>query len=831
MKRTFFKILTFLLFLSPSAGAAPGAQTPNSASEQATNGRHVYIDWVQDPPEVSVCRGHYVKPVFDGAQNPNTVIEADSSLFLKTGQSELTGNVKIEEPNRRLIANHVTLQRNDAGKIENATALGEVRFEAPDYRVTSEKAQIIFENNATTLWQSEYRWFSRHARGVAEKAYTADKEPVTFFKATYTTCAPDDNLWLLKAKKVVLNDETGRGETYHTMLYMKDMPVFYLPYFNFPIDDRRKTGFLTPEFRNSSRSGFSVKTPYYLNLAPNYDATLSPYWMDDRGLQMGLQTRYLDKLHSGIFNGEYLPHDRAFINFRERKLASGEVPTDDPRYINLKDASSDRWFVNLSGRGQYDKHWGTYLEFNQVSDDEYFVDFGSDLFADNERILRRRAETNYHGQDLNAFIYIQDYQILQPYETTLIDEPYRILPLAEAHYRPYMPKYPFQFSLDSQIAFFNKQGDDDLPTTNPPHGERYHLAPKLSFPQRKAYGYITPSATLYSTYYDLGLSDVDESLGQPEYITRNIPALDTDAGLIFERDIQLFHQSYQQTLEPRLYYLYIPNINQNQVPVFDSARYEFLTSQLFRQNRFSSFDRINDANQVSYALTTRLYDYAMGAERLKATVGQIAYFRNRDVTLCDTDLDPACRDIEDPSSEAKTSPIVGDILYRLSSRWYFAGDGRFDTYDTNTDLASARLHFNPEARKNIHVGFRYEQSGDLSLNNIIGDTRRDLVQSDVGFSWGITNNTTVLGRWYYDIQNEFSIDTFGGLEYEGCCYAVRLGARHYLRLNTGESSDRAFDTEYFLQWIFKGLGSVGKSSVDYFAATLPGYEDRFEVKL
>lgn len=830
MKRTFCKILTFLACLTPTLGVCADAPTSSEASEQAIQ-QHVFIDWVPDPPEISVCRGHYLKPTFTASPNPNTLIEADSSLFLQSGQSELKGNVRIEEPNRRLIANQVTLERNDLGQILEAQAHGEVTFEAPDYRVISDKAQIIFKNNDTTLWNSEYRWFSHHARGVADKAYTADQEPVTFLKATYTTCAPGDNLWVVKANKLVLNNATGRGQSYNTTLYMKDLPVLYLPYFSFPIDDRRKTGFLTPEFRNRTRSGFSVKAPYYLNLAPNYDATLAPYWMEKRGMQVDLQTRYLDPMHHAIFNGEYLPQDRAFAHFQERKLASNEVPPEDPRYINLAEASTNRWFVNFSAQGQYARHWGTYLEFNQVSDDEYFVDFGSDLFQDNERILRRRAEVNYHGQDLNAFVYAQDYQILQPYETTLLDEPYRIFPLAEAHYRPYMPQYPFQFDLDTQLAIFDRQTDDDLPTTNPPHGDRYHLAPKLGFPLRKPYGYITPSATLYSTYYDLTLSQADVLLGQPAQIARNIPAFDADMGLFFDRDITVFKQSYQQTLEPRLYYLYIPNIPQNDVPIFDSARYEFLTPQLFRQNRFSGFDRINDANQVSYALTTRLYDYNMGAERLKATIGQIAYFRNRDVTLCDTDLDPLCGTVEDPSSEAKTSPIVGDILYRLSSHWYLSGDGRFDTHQTDSDLISARFHYNPLANKNIHLGFRYEQSGDLALSDIIGDTRKDLIQSDLGFSWGVTSNTTLLGRWYYDIRNNFSIDTFGGLEYEGCCYAVRLGARHYLRLNTGESADRTFDTEYFLQWIFKGLGSVGKSSVDYFAATLPGYEDRFEVKL
>lgn len=792
--------------------------------------RHVIVDWAEDPPHVNVCDGHYVLPDLSNITQENPVITGDSTTLLLTGESHLVGNVIVEEPGRRLFANEITLQRTAEGEITEGAALGGVLLEEDDFRVLGDKATLVFENNATTVYGAEYRWYARQARGNAAKAFTETGKPLYLYDASYTTCKPDDNLWLLKAKKVVLNDKTGRGESFHTQLRMKNMPVFYVPYFNFPIDSRRKTGFLTPEFRSSTRSGREVTAPFYFNLAPNYDATYTPHWMSDRGYQNGLQLRHLSSLHESEFNGQYIGHDRAFATFRDKKLASAEVPDPaDPRRAHLRNASSERWLLNFSSRGHYGEHWRSALDFNEVSDDNYFVDFGANRFGEDERFLRRRAQADYFNQEFTARMLVQDYQTLQPFEASLVEEPYRIMPQLETFYYPFMNDYPFQFKNEAQVANFQHNSDtlaQDTPTT----GQRYHVEPTLSFPRYRPYGYITPEFTFYGTYYDLDRSRADDANSKPKTVTRTLPAGSVDAGLFYERDITLFHKSYLQTLEPRAFYLYIPKDNQNDIPDFDTTRYSFTTSQLFRKNRFSSIDRINDANQVSLALTTRFYDQQLGGERFSATIGQIVYFRNRDVTLCDSDVDPSCVENEDPASTAKTSPVVANAYYRLSPYWSILADGRYDFHDSKRDLASGRFHYQRDNRHIVYIGGRYEQSGDLVEDPTLGDQKVDLIQSDIGFSWALNERLNVLGRWYYDLRNTYTADAYGGLEYENCCYAVRAGARRYLKLNTGQSGAREYDTEYFLQWIFKGLGGVGRSPVDYFTNNLPGYEDRFEVK-
>jgi LPS-assembly protein len=276
--------------------------------------------------------------------------------------------------------------------------------------------------------------------------------------------------------------------------------------------------------------------------------------------------------------------------------------------------------------------------------------------------------------------------------------------------------------------------------------------------------------------------------------------------------------------------LYAPDVNQNDIPNFDTAYYEFTTSQLFRINRFSGYDRIGDANQISLALTSRFYDEQLGDQRFNATIGQIYYFQDQDVMLCNTDLDPDCFKIENPTARNTTSPIVADTLYRFDPNWYFTMDARYYAPNSKADLFSGRLHYQTRPRDIIHIGFRYEATGNELGDEFIGEGSEDLLQSDIGLTWGLGQQLTVLGRWYYDLRNSFTVDAFGGLEYENCCYAVRLGARRYLMINTGEASAREFDTEFFFQWIFKGLGGVGRSPVDYFTTNLPGYQDRFEVQ-
>lgn len=789
-------------------------------------------DWLQDPPGVNVCRGHYALPTFPEHPSANIDIHADDSYFvLGSGESELTGNVLIEEPGRRLYADKVTLLRDAQGNAIEAKALGGILVETPEYRLWGDNATVLLANNDTTLWNAEYRWYERQARGVASEAHTAEGQPLVMYNATYTTCAPDDNLWQLKSKKVVLDQESGRGSTWHTQLLMKDIPVLYVPYFNFPIDDRRKTGFLNPEFRTSSINGPSLRTPYYLNLAPNYDATLYPYYMNDRGLQMGAEYRFLLSQFNGQAYGEFLNDDRAFAHFRERKLDSDEIPDpEDPRRKNLQDASDNRWLASFVGHGKHGKHWSTYLEYLEVSDDEYLIDFGSNTFGDDQRQLRSRAEASYIDESISGSIYIQDYQTLQPFEANLVAPPYRILPSAQAYYAPYMPDYPFVFNVGTQATLFRHSSEPFIHET-PTYGNRYHLAPTLSAPFRRSYGFFIPTTTLMETYYDLTLSHTNETLGFPSVDNRAIPMTSADMGLIFERNTSWFNRSYVQTLEPRLFYLYVPDINQNDIPVFDTAYYEFTSAQLFRTNRFSGIDRIGDANQVSLALTTRYYDDILGDQRFNATVGQIYYFRNRNVMLCNTDLDPLCFELENPTADAKTSPLVGDTLYRFNPEWYFTADARYGINDTETDLFSGRLHYQTQPRDIIHVGLRYEESGNELGEDLIGEDSEDLLQSDIGVTWGVGQQFTLLGRWYYDLRNSFTVDAFGGLEYEGCCYAVRMGARRYLMINTGEASAREFDTEIFLQWIFKGLGGVGRSPVDYFTTSLPGYRDRFEVEM
>jgi len=301
-----------------------------------------------------------------------------------------------------------------------------------------------------------------------------------------------------------------------------------------------------------------------------------------------------------------------------------------------------------------------------------------------------------------------------------------------------------------------------------------------------------------------------------------------DSGLFFDKNSHFFTTPYTQTLEPRLFYLFTPNHNQDDIPLFDTDNYEFYTDQLFRTNRFNGLDRIGDANQMSLALTSRLYD-AQGIERFNTTVGQIFYFTDRDVVLCDPDTDPSCNELENPPTDTPTSPLVGDLNYQLNPFWSMRMDGRLDPYSSDTNLYGLRFHYQPDVRKIVHFGFLYDESGNvLTESEEPGSSIAELFQADIGATVPIGPRWTLLGRWYYDIENQDTIDTFGGVEYESCCWAIRLGARRFLALNTGQPEDREYDNQYFFQWIFKGLVGVGQSPVNFLSQSIPGYTDRLE---
>jgi len=324
-------------------------------------------------------------------------------------------------------------------------------------------------------------------------------------------------------------------------------------------------------------------------------------------------------------------------------------------------------------------------------------------------------------------------------------------------------------------------------------GIRYDLKPAISFPMRTASTFLVPKATLQYTGYNLD--------GQPAGLDDNpgrvLPILSADAGMFFERNLEFAGQDFVQTLEPRLYYLYVPFDNQNDIPDFDTGLRTFSFAQLFRENRFSGADRVGDANQLTMALSSRLLT-SSGEEWLRASAGQIIYFRDRDVQLTPT--------------TAKQTDTASDFVAELSAKvwddWRVSAGVQWDIDDSRTDKKIVRMRYQPNPQRVINLEYRF--------------VRETVEQTDASFRWPINHNWGVVGRWNYSLPEDRTLEVFGGVEYDSCCWATRAVVRRFL-----SNTDGDFDNAIFLQFELKGLAGVGESAAAFLRKSIPGYRNEF----
>ncbi len=813
----------FLLCLAPTVYAQPAYDIPPDIS--FSDG--MFFDWTPTP-HPGVCQGNYTLPVFDPNFPENeTAINADEVFLTQSGISVFLGHVMLTEKDTRLYSEKIFVTRNSEGEVTTIDSPGPILLEQPEFRIAGENANMI-PHGQTTINTAQYRYYPEHARGKASRAeYTKDK-PILLYHADYTTCSPDSNVWRLQGSKVRLNQETGRGEVFNGVLKVHDIPVFYSPYLNFPIDDRRQSGFLMPAFGSETDSGIIVSTPYYFNLAPNYDATFIPIYYSERGFQYGGLARYLDEYHQTQLYGTYLNHDQQFFEFQQQQRENPTYPDpNDPRLTGVTQVDDNRWNFAFTHAGAYGKNWDTILDYNKASDDNYFVDLGTEIYNRDDRELLQRAQVNYVDEIYSASALVQNYQILQPFDNDLYTIPYQILPHLELDVIPDRTFWNSAAAMNAQFTYFDHIEDPTLNDEIPTIGSRAHINPLVQLPIRRSYGYLLPSVEFRYTQYDLALSPMDAAIEDNDNISRALPTFYLDGGLVFDRDTTFMRKNFLQTLEPRFFYLYTPYDNQNDIPLFDTSLYDFNTDQLFRTNRFNGLDRIADANQITGAVSTRFYEKETGIERFQATIGQILYFQDRDVLLCDVEIDPYCFPYENLGNDSTVSPLVADARYQFNLNWYSTLALRYDPTPAESDVFRFLFHYDAPSGGILHFGLHYDENGNDLTGPPPGTSEAQLLQTDTGIIWPLDPQWTVQGRWYYDIHNQFTVEAYGGLEYESCCWAIQAGARRYLLGSNEVITQRQYDYQLFLQFIFKGLAGVGVSPGSLLVDSIPGYNDKF----
>ena len=666
----------------------------------------------------------------------------------------LEGDAEIRQLDLLLRANKLTYHTETTAY----SAVGQVRYQDRSVLLSADDAHGNTDLDQCTLNGVRYQLLSSRGNGIAQVAVMDDRDHARLTGATYTTCDIRHQQWAFGAREMNLDREEGVGRARDVTLRVFDVPVFWVPYLRFPLDERRLSGVLVPSIGFGERRGFDLTVPYYLNLAPNYDATLSPRLMTERGLMLGGEFRYLTDSSRGSFNADYLSHDR---RANDEALQYGQPIPDS------------RWWYRWRNNTTLGSSWGATVDINRVSDARYFEDFGRGLYSSAISFLPSNVYFNGQGDWWTASIGGDRYQITDP---TLSDrfEPYQRLPRALFNAEHGLVG-DLRAGLNAEFVAFGR--DRAL------EGQRLDLYPFIAWPIETSAYFLRPEIGYRYTGYSLDHMEYSNNpLLTDRRPSRGVPIFSLDTGLIFERSLHFGDAAWTQTLEPRAYYLRVPYRDQADLPVFDTQEIPFSFGQLFRTNRFVGADRQMDANNLSLALTTRFLENASGEERVSASIGQIHYFDEQRVQL------PGPGPSYEPvPTDFSGSVYAGEIDLHLSKRWRVVLAQQWNPNTKRTDLSTVSVQNRFGNDGIVNFSYRY---------------RRDfLEQVDVSLALPITESWRFIARENYALNNPLALpsdprgtrgrtlESFIGLEHESCCVAWRVLARRWIHNAAGESDN------------------------------------------
>ncbi|MGN6512011.1 MAG: LPS assembly protein LptD [Lysobacteraceae bacterium] len=771
------------------------------------------------PGEWRLCPVADAVPAFPDAQQPTgrpearvqlpTDISGDQLSGTDT-QPRFSGNVVLRRGDQFMGAQNLTIN-NDTG---DYVAQGSVRYQDSGMRLVADRGEGNQNTDTHTLQDVQYQLMSRRGNGGAEHIRMQGPQGA-LFGATYSTCPPEQRSWELRAQEIDVDTDKGVGVAHNATLRVGRVPVLYVPWFQFPIDDRRRTGLLYPAISLSGRNGFDWRQPVYLNLAPNYDATLVPRYMSDRGLQLGGEFRYLVPGGAGVLQAEFLPNDQLTDRKRDEELAeflAGGYPLDNRR-------GDDRGMFRFTGYQALGDTWVARANLNWISDPRYFEDFSNHANGLAPYSLQSSIGVFGTGEHWTASVSA-DHQQLADYTLSRYLLPYNRLP--RATFRWDQPLQPWLHAgVDTEaVRFQHDRAPERADTAQKFEGSRLDLKPWISLPLQGASWFVTPTLAWRYTGYQLSGELADQVAAQraqafvaanggsvtPDLLarlrndtpTRSVPIGSIDAGLYFDRETAWGGRSFLQTLEPRLFYLRVPYENQDDLPLFDTRPLTFSWGQLFRDNRYTGADRQTDANQLTLALTTRLIRQDDGHEKLRASIGQIRYFDDSRVTV------PG----EVPVDRGK-SAWIADADYAINDRWTLGGSYQWDPKFRRQDLAGVHTRYLIGDDGVVNLGYRY---------------RRNLLeQADVSFLYPLTPAWSLVGRYYYSMFRSATarpglLEGIAGVQWDSCCVAMRLVARRYIHNREGE-----LDNAIEFQIELKGLGAAGPDTESRLRRAILGY--------
>lgn len=789
------------------------------------------LDWVpmeelteaqkQDIPHG--CCGTYVKPE---RGDPDADLDpATASVRATANESEtqrqttviMKGDVQLTQGYRSLTADQAIFDQST----RKAEITGNIEIREPGLLLRAESASMEIDTGNARLEDADFVLYESRIRGTAEKFEKFGDRIVIMEQGRFTSCEPDSNLWSIAGSEVKINQEKRYGTAKHMRLNIKDIPILYSPYLRFPVGKDRLTGFLFPSISFDRESGIEdFSAPFYWNIAPDYDMTLTPRYIDQHGASLETELRHMSSQFDTILSGNYNPDDKGDYSGRDQEKIDEGLRGDY--------TGEDRWLLQLQQLGGRGQRWSTEIDYTNISDIDYPRDFNSgSVDANRQPNIAKMAMADYRSEHWLFAAKAQEFRVL----TRESQIPYRELPRinADGNYRI----NDWVVELNNEYANFDLNSYYDLSNDNIIIGERFRTDYSLTWDKNPAWGFIRPSAAVQSLSYKLDDAALIESADNSPSIV--VPQGSLDMGLIFERDTSLFKQGFTQTLEPRVFYLYSDHADHselydltanNRFINFDTSESTFTYGQLFRDSRFSGGDRIADANQVTLGVSSAFISSATGIERLRASIGQIYYLSDRKISVTTSP--------DDEALTRTTSEIAGQLKGQVTDSIRLSSDVAYDHKNDYLISASAGINYLDDEYRIFNLSYRYTRNPQaINPSNPVPILQSTLDQVDASVIWPVSAQWSIIARGNYDFTYDLELDSFAGLEYNDCCYRIRLMARRWLNfdynaafLQTATADD--YDEGLFVDIQLRGLGSISERVGKLLDKAVIGYAAREE---
>jgi LPS-assembly protein len=796
-----------LFAVSVSANTEILASKPESDNtEQPRLSVSNNLDWVKKQdmsPEqqdlvAKFCCGAYIEPTRDyqdSDKHPDESalrVNAISTQAHSDNVAILEGDVNIAQGYRQIRSNSAIVDQEN----RRITLVGNIRFREPNMLLTGNHALLNLDSQEVEIENASYVLHQASVRGSAKVLRRQSNGLILIEDSSFTGCEPDVDSWKLQTSEIKLDQKSGFATVKNARLDVGKVPIFYFPYAKFPISNRRSSGLLFPSISSDEENGVDFSQPIYWNLAPNYDATITPRYIQHRGMGIEAKFRHLSSWSNNQISAGFLANDKGGNHDFSPDGDSGLYPNQ----------GEDRYMLRLKHQGNFATSWSSSIDFNEVSDKNYLSDIGQMVEEeDNPTHLRRIGSLGYQTESWQFAVEAQDFQSI----TVGLDDPYKIASRITLNGN-------LRYANAVTLELHNQQTEFIHDSQDLISGSRTALNYRLGMDNRWSWGYFRPNIGIRHLAYQLdnSVNQVDSTSGTNNPMI-TVPTISVDSGIVLEKDSHLF-SGYQQTLEPRLFYLKSKYRNQQFLPDFDTKEITASYAQLFRSNRFAGGDRISDNHRLSIGLSTSLINKDNGREKLRASVAQAFYFDDRKVSLTNELY-------SNSNLERKKSDLALELYYRINNHWRLNNEVVYNGQNNQWENGSASLYYQKNDRL-FNIIYQYSR---LSSEVQTSEATQPIEQVDMSFYIPTGNDISWVGRWHHDFTNNRELEVFSGFEYNNCCWRAGLVFRRWLDRQDGSlasEQELKLRNGVFLQVQFKGVVGAGGRVASILKKGIYGYE-------